>query len=139
MMYTILQKVGAGRLFGKCVMTGAHRATTAAIAGGLADIGAVDTITWRYLKANMPETAQLRVLMFTEPTPGLPYVASNRYFTPELTDAVSDGISALDDADRKTLGLQGLWRSSDKDYDLIARNAALSAEALRAHGLDDRM
>lgn len=136
MMYSALREVGERRLFGACLPTGAHVATISAIAKNQADIGAVDALTWRYLHPHLPEAATLRVLAVTEPTPGLPYIASNAFFTPDLVDATEAGIAALSDADRSKLSLVGFWRSVDRDYDIIAWRAAQSAGVFRLHGLD---
>ena len=58
------------------VVSGAHAASVPLVAGGGADLAAVDAVSWRYARRFLPEAGRLRVLMLTEPTPGLPYIAA---------------------------------------------------------------
>jgi ABC-type phosphate/phosphonate transport system substrate-binding protein len=80
------------RFFGDVVMTGAHVASVRAVAGGGADVAAIDCVTWALLGRLRPaETRGLRVLEWTVAGPGLPLITSVQ------TDAVTEGalVSAL--------------------------------------------
>lgn len=67
----------AGRFFGAARLTGGHRASAAAVAAGDADLAAIDAVCWAHLQRHHPAaTESLRVLAWTEPAPGLPFVAS---------------------------------------------------------------
>jgi len=68
---------GECRFFGGVILTGAHEASVRAVAGGEADVAAIDCVTWAHLRALRPaETRGLRVLGWTEATPGLPLITS---------------------------------------------------------------
>jgi len=74
---------GAARFFSEIVMTGGHVASAQAVAGGLADVAAIDCITWAHLQRWRPyETAGLRVLDWTESSPGLPLITALRTGAP---------------------------------------------------------
>ena len=67
-----------GRAFFRDVLvTGAHVASLKSVAGGAADIAAIDCVTWALLSRARPAaTAGLRVLEWSLPTPGLPLITS---------------------------------------------------------------
>ncbi len=68
---------GGGRFFGEVVMTGAHEASVQAVAGGDADVAAIDCVTWAHLQRLRPgEIRGLRVLEWTAASPGLPLITS---------------------------------------------------------------
>ncbi len=64
-----------GRFFGEVVVTGAHLASLAAVAGGRADLAAVDCVTHAHARRHRPDLlADTRVLAETGTTPALPLV-----------------------------------------------------------------
>lgn len=64
-----------GRFFGAVVVTGAHRASLAAVASGRADTACVDCVSFGLLRRHAPGTvAGLRVLAETAPVPALPFI-----------------------------------------------------------------
>ena len=64
-----------GRFFGGARLTGSHLASVEAVAAGDADLAAIDAISWAQIRRFRPEKAQgLRVLTWTAPAPGLPFV-----------------------------------------------------------------
>jgi hypothetical protein len=66
------------------MLTGAHVASVAAVAGGHADLAAIDCVTWAHLKRWRPEaTGKLRVLAWTAAMPGLPLITASG--TPDET------------------------------------------------------
>lgn len=132
MMHTVLHKVGDGRLFRRCVATGAHARSAVAVAEGRADIAAIDAVTWRFVK-DQPALAGLRSLMQSDPTPGLPYITAFPDLAEALADATEEGIASLPAKTRAALSLKGLWRSSDADYDLIAHRIAETRPVFEAH------
>ncbi len=70
---------GAGPFFGAVLTTGSHAASVRAVALGEADVAAVDCVTWAHLRALRPsETRGLRVLDWSDATPGLPFITSGR-------------------------------------------------------------
>ena len=65
--------------FADVTITGSHEASALAVAGGSADVAAIDCVTWAHLQRFRPETAKhLRVLMWTVRSPGLPFITSAR-------------------------------------------------------------
>lgn len=98
-----------GFRFRRTLHTGAHRDSALAVAGGRADIAAIDAVTWRILGREMPEVAAaLEVIGHTDPTPGLPLIAAAGTDPVPLAEAVAGAIGALEAADRDALGLTGL-------------------------------
>ena len=65
-----------GKFFSEIRVTGAHAASMAAVAGGEADIAAIDCVTWAHLARVQPALAScLRVVAETPALPALPLVA----------------------------------------------------------------
>lgn len=99
----------AGLRFGSVLRTGAHAASARAVAQGRADIAALDALTWRLLgRLDPQQTARLRVLERTAPTPALPYITAGTRDPGPLHDALAQGLAALDDSDREALGIEGV-------------------------------
>jgi ABC-type phosphate/phosphonate transport system substrate-binding protein len=66
-----------GRFFDQVAITGSHEASIEAVAQNIADIAAIDCITWAQLQRLRPDSvAGLRVLDWTEASPGLPLITS---------------------------------------------------------------
>lgn len=66
----------AGRFFDQVRWTGSHRASMALVREGVADLAAIDCVTLGYLTQEHPdEVAELTVLHYAAPSPGLPLVA----------------------------------------------------------------
>lgn len=119
----------AGRFFGDVVETGAHAASVAAVRSGRADCAAIDAVTWALLQDHDPELGRtLRVLEWSERTPGLPLITRR----PELIPALQ---AALDAArPDPALRITGFARIDRADYAVIpaieARAVALGYPAL---------
>ena len=63
--------------FAQTLTTGSHAASVQAVAGGEADVAAIDCITWAHLQHLRPQTTKaLRVLAWTKATPGLPLITA---------------------------------------------------------------
>lgn len=63
-----------GRFFSEVRLTGGHIASAEAVREGLADVAAIDCVTYALLQRYRPEAlAGLRVLVQTDPAPSLPY------------------------------------------------------------------
>jgi ABC-type phosphate/phosphonate transport system substrate-binding protein len=66
-----------GRFFGSVIETGSHFASAQAVASGVADVAAIDGITFTHLECVEPTlTHQLRTLAWSAASPGLPLVTS---------------------------------------------------------------
>ena len=88
--------------------SGGHRLSAQAVAEGRADIAAIDAVTWRLIERYDAFAQDLRVLEWTEPTPGLPYIAAEGVDTRAYFDAIKVAIAGLSDQDRDALGLRDL-------------------------------
>jgi ABC-type phosphate/phosphonate transport system substrate-binding protein len=117
-----------GRFFGTAEITGAHTASIARVAEGVADIAAIDFVTWRIACRFRPEAARLRVLMLTDPTPGTPFIAARGVDVARYRAAVSTVLGGLDEATRAAIGLAGFVPLDLADYALITERLA-AAEA----------
>jgi ABC-type phosphate/phosphonate transport system substrate-binding protein len=115
---------GAARFFSEVVMTGGHVGSVRAVAEGRADVAAVDCVTWAHIGHLRPaETGGLRVLAWTETSPGLPLITSRR------SDAATRAalLRALDEVAREpalapvrdALRLEGFEPLALRDYDSV--------------------
>lgn len=63
--------------FGAALITGGHLASIGAVVSGEADVAAIDCITWaHWRRLQTAEAGLVRVLTWTECTPGLPYITA---------------------------------------------------------------
>ena len=99
---------GLGFAFKPALQTGGHALSARAVLDGVADIAAIDAMTWRLLQRNDAGMAGLRVVGRTEPTPCLPYIAALGAKHRKVFDAVAGAIAALDAGDRALLGIKRL-------------------------------
>jgi ABC-type phosphate/phosphonate transport system substrate-binding protein len=63
-------------IFPERVLTGAHRASIAAVAEGRADVCAVDCRSWHLARRHEPRAADVEVVGWTARRKGLPYITS---------------------------------------------------------------
>jgi hypothetical protein len=113
-----------GRFFGGVVVSGAHAVSVPLVAAGGAELAAIDAVSWRLARRFLPEARRLRVLMLTDPTPGLPYVAAAGVDTRPHADALE---AAGGDGE---LGLVGFARLPAEAWELVARRFAAAAGRL---------
>lgn len=84
--------------------TGSHAASATAVAKDVADVAALDAVTWRHIQSEFPD---LTVVAETDPTPGLPLITSQRHNPDDIAQAVRAGLAdALDAA--HALNIRGL-------------------------------
>ncbi|MFV1991694.1 MAG: phosphate/phosphite/phosphonate ABC transporter substrate-binding protein [Acidimicrobiales bacterium] len=105
-----------GFWFGRRIHTGGHLESARAIAERRADLAALDAVSWRIMQTHEPFVENLRVLEWTSPTPGLPYIASAGADSEALFSVVSRAIDDLSNEDRAALGITGLVRLPKDDY-----------------------
>lgn len=73
-------------LFSSVILTGSHRASMRAVAGGLADAAAIDSVTFALQAEHEPAAVRgLRILGQTSASPSIPFV------TPHTTDRATVG------------------------------------------------
>jgi len=102
--------------FANRLETGAHVRSAAAVAAGQADLAAIDAVSWRNMLRYDDFTSQLRVALWTAPTPGLPYIAAPGVNVEALRSAIDDAIEGLAPPDHDVLGITGLVRISSQLY-----------------------
>lgn len=105
----------------RIVFTGSHRASIRAVAEGLADLAAIDAMSWRLALLHEPAAQQVSVAGRSSPVPGLPLVTAIafRASVPLLFEAVSAAIEGLNSADREALGLSGVVAAGEDDYRVL--------------------
>jgi ABC-type phosphate/phosphonate transport system substrate-binding protein len=65
------------RFFSRVEITGSHLASAEAVAGGDADLAAIDCVTWAHLQRLRPAlAAKVRVLTWSASSPGLPLITA---------------------------------------------------------------
>ncbi len=89
-------------------LSGGHINSARAVAEGVADIAALDALSWELIQTYDAFSSDLRVLAWTIPTPGLPYITAKGQPAATIATAIGNAISALDPADRTTLHLKSL-------------------------------
>jgi ABC-type phosphate/phosphonate transport system substrate-binding protein len=117
-----------GGFFAHTEVTGAHAASVARIAEGEADIAAIDFVSWGLARRFMPEATRLRMLMLTDPTPGVPLIAAPGADVATYRGAITRAVRGLDAATRSELSLQGFAALDAADYRIIGDRLA-AAEA----------
>lgn len=105
-----------GFWFEKRLHAGQHLKSAQSVANGDADIAAIDAVTWRLIEQHEPFARQLRVVEWTEPTPGLPYITALGVDEVAVFGAVQSAIAELQPDDRHALGLRGLVSIAEADY-----------------------
>jgi ABC-type phosphate/phosphonate transport system substrate-binding protein len=121
------------RCLARGVPTGSHPASLAAVAEGVADLAAIDCVSYALLARTEPGLVEaVRVLAGSEPAPALPYVTATSRPAEErgrlyaaLVEAAADPALA---AARAALLLEGLVAVPADAYD---RSVAMAAAALR--------
>ncbi len=98
--------------------TGSHNASIAAVADGTADIAAIDAQTWRIETEENPITAQLKVVGYSDSSPGLSFITRRGQNPAPYFDAIADATASLKPEYQTTLGLKGIVALPPSAYDL---------------------
>lgn len=88
--------------------SGQHVGSAKAVVNARADIAAIDAVTWRLIEQHESFAPQLRVIDWTEPRPGLPYITCMDADTSAVFGAVEQAIAQLTSKDREALSLRRL-------------------------------
>ena len=105
-----------GWWFDDLLHTEQHLESARSVVDGRADIASLDAVSWRLIKQYEPFAADLRVLEWTKPTPGLPLITAKGNDTDAIFAAVERAILELTIEDRAGLGLVGLVRIPAEAY-----------------------
>ncbi|MEK6215999.1 MAG: PhnD/SsuA/transferrin family substrate-binding protein, partial [Boseongicola sp.] len=93
--------------FQKSHVSGGHRASALAVAEGVADIAALDAVTWNMLTRYDEFTRDIKVITHTPPTPALPYISALSHDAGDLGNAISAAIDQMSAEEREALCLKG--------------------------------
>ncbi|PVB61836.1 PhnD/SsuA/transferrin family substrate-binding protein [Labrenzia sp. 011] len=117
-----LARIAAGKpFFSKVSVSGGHLASLAAVAGGQADVAAIDAVCWDLACRYRPELAGLlRPIARTASAPALPLIASLRFSDSQasLMAATVAAVFAAPETrkSRERLGIRGFTILSVADY-----------------------
>ncbi|MCW6507653.1 phosphate/phosphite/phosphonate ABC transporter substrate-binding protein [Lichenifustis flavocetrariae] len=122
-----------GRFFAAGIATGAHRNSLAAVRSNRADVAAIDAVTLSLIARAFPdEVAGLKVIAYTDPAPGLPFITA-----PEMPETdvakLRQALAQACDPSEETAGnllLDGIEILPPGAYDVIGAMQA------RAFALD---
>lgn len=132
-MQALAEAGETGRFFGTVTVTGAHEASAAAVAGGQADIAAIDWTTWRLVRAYRQSAAHLRVMTMTAPVPSLPFVTALDPMP--ARQAVADAVRAAPPSMTEPLNLVSFVPAKASDYTVLAKRLHRARAVSSAHGL----
>ena len=105
-----------GLRFATGPQTGGHALSARAVAGGQAEIAALDAVTWANLQAFDPVAEALIEIDRTEPTPVLPYITAKGRDAGTIFAAIAAAIAALPADTRKRLRLRGIVQIPAERY-----------------------
>ena len=105
-----------GFRFSEPVLTGSHAASAHAVANRVADIAAIDAVSWKFIKEFDSVATVLKEIVHTPPTPALPYVTAMTQDARKVFDTLQGAIQKLEDTDKNLLCLTGLASVRAKDY-----------------------
>lgn len=136
--HAVARLARGGRFFAEVVESGSHMASLAAVRGGRADVAAIDGVTLALLKDHDPGVVSgLRVLGWSAPAPGLPYVTAAGADEAQIARLRAGLRAAMEDPGlaevRRALRLAGVEVLPWAAYDVIDE---MEAEA-RAAGYPD--
>lgn len=93
-----------------------HLESARAVAAGRADITSLDAVTWRNIEKYETFAAELRVLDWTKPTPGLPLITASGNDADLIFNAVKRSIDELDAQSKSQLGIEGIVQIPREGY-----------------------
>ena len=110
----------AGVRFGTQRLSDAHALSARMVAEGQADIAGIDAVSWRHMCRYDPWTEGMRVLTWTEPTPGLPFITAFAPLATMLHDCLQSALAGLDQTLRDALTLRQLVQIPVEAYLAVA-------------------
>ncbi len=103
--------------------TGGHRNSIKAVAGGRAQLAAIDAQSWRLALAHEPAAACVTVAGHSSNVPGLPLITAPAFAgrTDDFFEAMNTAIELLPAGTRESLGLAGVVEARATDYEALTR------------------
>jgi ABC-type phosphate/phosphonate transport system substrate-binding protein len=91
----IAPHANARPFFGRVILTSSHARSYAGVLSGRIDVAAIDAVTLAHLRRRFPRRAEaIRVLAWTEPSPGLPLITASAT-SPETLAALRSALAAI--------------------------------------------
>ncbi|MGF1503149.1 MAG: phosphate/phosphite/phosphonate ABC transporter substrate-binding protein [Paracoccaceae bacterium] len=122
-------EAAGAHFFALPVMTGSHAASMEAVLSGRAGVAAIDAVSFALALRHDRKAAGLRVIGWSAPTPGLPYITGRRAQVATLQSAVEAAFASLDRGVLEALLLKGFRRRVPGEYQVI-RDRLAAAERL---------
>ncbi|KSV75544.1 phosphate ABC transporter substrate-binding protein [Sinorhizobium sp. GW3] len=124
-----------GKFFSSVIETGGHRTSIEAVANGLADVAAIDCVTFgNILRFDPDRVAGVRILAETPKGPGLPFITAASTPASDLVILKRALVETIADPQLSgvcdTLSLRGVSFLGDADYEALAKLDRLA----RHHG-----
>lgn len=118
--HALIPHVREGRFFRHLEATGSHRQSIAHVATGIADLAAIDSVTFAYLARHAPnEVAGVRVVERTANAPTLPYITSLHGPEPGLLrEAMNAALAHLPEV-AAVLGIVTVQETALDDYEVL--------------------
>lgn len=118
---TIAPLAWEGRFFGEIYLSGGHAKSVKAVRDGIADVAAVDSVTWALLGQECPQARDgVKVLTWTREAPALPYAvradASDDLFNRVQVALLEAGIDPDLSEQRSRLLINGFETCSLETY-----------------------
>lgn len=108
-----------GGFFGAVRFTGSHRGSIRAVAGGAADIAAIDCVAWALAQRHEPAAGDLKVIGRSPDYPSLPFITGNRRSADDIArigTALRRAVADLPGPVRDALRLNGIEDARPADY-----------------------
>ena len=99
--------------------TGSHRGSIRAVAGGAADIAAIDCVAWALAQRHEPAAGELKVIGRSPDYPSLPFITGNRRSEDDIArigTALRRAVADLPGPVRNALHLAGIEDARPADY-----------------------
>jgi ABC-type phosphate/phosphonate transport system substrate-binding protein len=93
-----------------------HLESARAVSTGRADIASIDAVTWRNIEKYEPFAAELRVLEWTSPTPGLPLITAMGNDADLILNALRCAFDDLDEHFVSQLGIKSIVKIPKEAY-----------------------
>jgi ABC-type phosphate/phosphonate transport system substrate-binding protein len=118
--HALIPHVREGRFFRHLEATGSHRQSIAHVATGIADLAAIDSVTFAYLARHAPnEVAGVRVVERTANAPTLPYITSLHGPEPGLLrEAMNAALAHLPEV-AAVLAITTVQETAFADYEVL--------------------
>lgn len=107
-----------GFQFNAFAKTGSHHASISAVATGSGDIAAIDAQTWWIEQAENAQTARLKIIGHTDPSPGMTFITRKGQDSQPYFEAIRDAIAQLSPQHAQVLRLNAVVSLPISAYDL---------------------